>query len=160
MNQHLNALHAPYPSDSPGKLVRAPDGKIMFDTPKAEDQPVIGGRKDDHGKARLDLIPPEIMFALGSVLAFGAAKYAERNWEKGMSWGRVFGALMRHLWAWWGGRTSSTENFLFGELDAETGMSHLWHALACLAFLVAYESRKVGRDDRFSPHGSNDQTEG
>ena len=106
------------------------------------------GRKDDGGKARMELIPPEIMFALASILTFGAIKYADRNWEKGMSWGRVFGACMRHMWAWWGGKGPTTKNFLFGELDTETGLSHLWHAATCIAFLVAYEERNIGADDR------------
>lgn len=96
------------------------------------------GRKDDDGKNRLDLIPPELIFAVGEVLTFGARKYSARNWEKGMSWGRVFGALMRHLWAWWRG----------DKADPETGLSHLWHAGCCLAFLIAFEARKLGDDDR------------
>lgn len=107
------------------------------------------GRKDDGGKVRLDLIPPELLFAVGSILTFGAIKYADRNWEAGMSWGRVFGALMRHMWAWWGGAAPTTKNFLFGELDDESGKSHLWHAACCIAFLVAYEERGVGNDDRW-----------
>ena len=101
--------------------------------PKAED-----GKKDDGGKARMDLIPPEALFALAAVLGFGASKYAPRNWEKGMSWGRVFAALMRHMWAWWRGEKK----------DPETGFSHLWHALACISFLVAFEERSTGTDDR------------
>jgi hypothetical protein len=106
------------------------------------------GRKDDGGKARMELIPPEVVFALSTILTFGAVKYSERNWEKGMSWGRVFGACMRHLWAWWGGKGPTTKSFLFGELDDETGFSHLWHAACCVAFLVAYEERQIGIDDR------------
>lgn len=100
--------------------------------------PPSEGRKDDSAKPRLDLIPPEAVFALGEILAYGAEKYSARNWEKGMSWGRVFGAAMRHLWAWWRGERN----------DAETGKSHLWHALCCVAFLVAYEERNIGTDDR------------
>ncbi len=96
------------------------------------------GVKYDDGKLPLDLIPPEAIFALGAVLQFGAKKYGMRNWEKGMSWSRVFAALMRHLWAFWRGDTS----------DEETGYSHLYHALACIAFLLTYEERKIGIDDR------------
>lgn len=108
------------------------------------------GRKDDTGKVRMDLIPPEVPFALATVLSFGAAKYTSRNWEAGMSWGRVFGALMRHMWAWWGGAGPTNKNFAFGDVDAETGFSHLWHALCCLAFLVSYEARGMTQhDDRF-----------
>lgn len=96
------------------------------------------GRKDDGGKARHDLIPPELPDAVAKVLAFGANKYGERNWEKGMAWGRPFAALMRHMWAWWRGE----------KYDAETGMSHLWHAGCCIAFLIAFEARGTGIDDR------------
>jgi len=106
------------------------------------------GRKDDEDKVRLELIPPEFIFAVGSVLTFGAIKYEDRNWEKGMSWGRVFGASLRHLMAWWGGKRPTTKNFVFGDLDTETGMSHLWHAACCICFLVTYEERAIGKDDR------------
>lgn len=108
------------------------------------------GVKFDQGKDRMDLIPPEVMFSLARILSFGASKYGDRNWEKGMSWGRCFGALMRHMWAWWGGKGPTNESFLLGSLDGETGFSHLWHALACLAFLVVYEARGMNQhDDRF-----------
>lgn len=100
----------------------------------------MSGRKDDSHKIRLDLVPAELIAAVGEILTFGAEKYDARNWEKGMSWGRVFGALMRHLWAWW--------NPLVPDTDEETGKSHLWHAACCIAFLIAYEARGVGVDDR------------
>lgn len=96
------------------------------------------GRKDDHGKLPYHLLPPELMEATAAVLDFGAGKYGERNWERGMAWSRPFSALMRHMWAWWRGY----------DKDPETGMSHLWHAACCIAFLIAYESRGAGTDDR------------
>jgi len=96
------------------------------------------GIKHDQDKIRLELIPPELLFAVGTILTFGAKKYADRNWEKGMKWGRVFGGLMRHLWMWWWGEKG----------DPETGKSHLWHAACCIAFLITYEQRKIGEDDR------------
>lgn len=96
------------------------------------------GVKHDTGKLPMELIPPELLEGVSAVLAFGAEKYAARNWELGMDWGRVFGALMRHMWAWWKGQ----------DKDPETGYSHLWHAAACVAFLIAYEDRKIGTDDR------------
>lgn len=96
------------------------------------------GRKDDHGKAPYHLLAPELLDATARVLAFGADKYAPRNWEKGMNWSRPFSALMRHMWAWWRGEAK----------DPETGMSHLWHAACCIMFLIAYEERGNGTDDR------------
>ena len=97
--------------------------------------------KQDGGKPRMDLLAPEFLTGTAEVLRFGADKYAERNWEKGMSWGRCFGALMRHMWAWWAGERN----------DPETGLSHLYHASCCLMFLAAYEARQIGTDDRKLP---------
>lgn len=96
------------------------------------------GIKHDTGKLRYDLISPTSLEGLAEVLTFGANKYSARNWEKGMSYGRVFGAAMRHLWAWWAKKGS----------DPETGFSHLKHALCCIHFLVHYESHGTGTDDR------------
>lgn len=111
---------------------------------------LVQGHKADDGKDRLELIPPEVLFAYARVLTFGAVKYSARNWEKGMKWGRLFGALMRHMWAWWGGQGPTSTNFLLGELDEETKFSHLWHAQFCLGSLIAYEERQMyGYDDRF-----------
>lgn len=89
-------------------------------------------------KMPMDLIAPEIMVALSQVLRYGAKKYAPRNWEKGMDWSRVFGAAQRHLWAWWARE----------DKDAETALSHLAHAACCVMFLIAYEERECGSDDR------------
>jgi hypothetical protein len=107
------------------------------------------GRKDDGGKAPFHLIPPEALFALASVLAFGATKYGENNWRRGMKWSRPFSAAMRHLWCWWAGKAPTPRSFLFDTIDGETSFSHLWHALACVVFLVSYEERRTGEDDRF-----------
>lgn len=98
----------------------------------------LEGRKADEGKLRMDLIPPELLEGVASILTFGAGKYGERNWEQGMAWGRVYGALLRHLTAWHKGESA----------DPETGKSHLWHVGCCIAFLIAYEARGIGTDDR------------
>lgn len=97
-----------------------------------------GGVKMDEGKARYDLLPPEGLEAVAKVLEFGAKKYSARNWEKGMLWSRPFAGAMRHLWAWWRGE----------DRDKDTGYSHLWHATTNIFFLIAYEARGKGEDDR------------
>lgn len=95
-------------------------------------------RKDDSAKPRYDLLPPEALEALAHVLTHGAARYGDRNFEIGMRWGRVFAAMMRHAWAFWRGQ----------DFDPDSGMPHTWHVLACAAFLVTFEARKIGADDR------------
>lgn len=104
-----------------------------------EGQTTLGGVKHDGGKERIDLVPYELIFGCARGLAFGAEKYGDYNWASGLKWSRCFAALMRHLWAWWRGR----------ENDDESGLSHLDHAACCLAFLMAYQERKAGEDDRY-----------
>lgn len=99
------------------------------------------GMKKDEGKPRWELIAYDAVEGVAKVLTFGANKYSARNWEKGIAYGRVFGAVMRHLWKWWQGE----------DKDAETGLSHLDHAATEIMFLSAYEKRgKNGtiQDDR------------
>ncbi|HVJ31682.1 MAG TPA: dATP/dGTP diphosphohydrolase domain-containing protein [Terriglobia bacterium] len=96
------------------------------------------GRKDDGGKDPWHLAPFDAFRAIIKVLAFGAQKYAPRNWENGMAWSRCFAALMRHLTSWWEGEPC----------DPETGFSHLWHAGCCICFLISFELRAIGTDDR------------
>jgi hypothetical protein len=105
------------------------------------------GVKHDQGKLPMHLLPPELFRGVAAVLAFGAEKYNERNWELGMAWHRPYAALHRHMLAWWEGE----------EADPETGMSHLWHAACCITFLMTYEMRGIGTDDR--PKGGHDASD-
>ena len=96
------------------------------------------GVKHDDGKARYDLLPPDALDAITQVFTYGAAKYADRNWEGGMAWGRLFAAMMRHCWAFWRGE----------DVDPESGLPHLAHAGACVLMLLAYMQRGIGHDNR------------
>lgn len=100
---------------------------------------LTSGAKNDHGKVRMELLAGDALRGTAQVLSFGASKYLPRNWERGIAFSRVFGALMRHSWDWWQGE----------DLDPESGLSHIHHASCCLMFLQAYVERKQGHlDDR------------
>jgi hypothetical protein len=103
-----------------------------------EEIPVPKFVKADEAKTRYDLLPPELLEETAKVLTFGAQKYSAHNWAQGASWSRYFSAMMRHMWAWWRGEDN----------DPETGFSHLAHAACCLSFLIAYQRRGLGEDDR------------
>ena len=60
------------------------------------------------------------------------------NWCKGMDYSRAYAAAQRHLLAWQSGV----------DIDDESGLSHLSHALANISFLKAYFERGTGNDDR------------
>ena len=98
----------------------------------------LGGQKSDGGKEPLDLVPIDAMLLLARVLEFGAKKYAPWNWAQGFKWSRLYAAAQRHLMAFWNGE----------ENDPETGLSHLGHALCCVAFMAVHQLRKLGEDDR------------
>lgn len=99
------------------------------------------GRKDDANKPPLHLIPPEYLYAVAEILDYGQRKYSARNWENGMAWSRCYRAALGHLLDWFARKGP----------DPETGKSHLWHAAASVMFLVCYEIRGSGNDDRPLP---------
>ncbi len=97
-----------------------------------------GGMKFDDDKERFDLIPPGPLFALTQTYTYGARKYADRNWERGLKWGRVFAAIMRHLWKFWRGEAC----------DEESGLPHLAHAAWGCMTLLEYTKTHPELDDR------------
>lgn len=107
------------------------DGEVIVVDPKT------GGKKGSKLQ-RTDLLPTDSLLKIAEHYGRGALKYEARNWEKGYAWSLSYAALLRHLFAWWGGE----------DIDPETGSSHMvavgWHALA----LIAFENREVGTDDR------------
>lgn len=97
------------------------------------------GVKYDDNKPRHDLLPGDALDAIAQVLTYGANKYAARNWENGMAWGRMFAAMMRHAWAFWRGE----------EIDPESKLPHMAHAACCAMMLLTYFLRSTGDDDRY-----------
>lgn len=94
--------------------------------------------KFDQDKNRLDLLPFDALEDVAKVFTYGAKKYGERNWEHGFSYGRNIGAALRHFFAFADGE----------DLDPETGLSHLSHAICNLLFLRAFQLRNIGVDNR------------
>ena len=88
------------------------------------------GRKFDHGKPRYGLIPPLALAEMVKVLTFGAQKYEPNNWKYiDSAKERYFDAMERHVWAWKSGE----------QLDPESGIHHLAHAMCCLFFLYEHD---------------------
>ena len=98
------------------------------------------GSKKDTGKLRYDLIPAYPLERLAVVYTIGAAKYDDWNWLKGFNYSQIYAAIMRHVQAWWMGRS----------VDLEDGQ----HPLASVAWgvfaLMELERLGAGTDDR--PH--------
>jgi hypothetical protein len=96
------------------------------------------GYKADKDKLRYDLIPPYALERLVEVYTLGAKKYSDDNYLQGMSYRRVFGALLRHAFAWLAGRSK----------DPEDGQHPLASVAWCAFALMEYEHRGIGVDDR------------
>lgn len=94
--------------------------------------------KYDTKKPRWELMPSEALEELAKLYTLGAAKYGDNNWLKGMTWGRIFSALMRHAWKWWRGET----------YDQEDGQHHMIAVAWCALALFHYDLKKLGTDDR------------
>jgi hypothetical protein len=99
---------------------------------------MIEGKKNDTDKLRFDLLPPEALEQLAAVYTYGCKEYGDRNWEQGIKWGRIFAAIMRHLWAFWRRE----------DLDKESGLPHLAHAAWGCLTLLTYRTKHLKLDDR------------
>lgn len=97
-----------------------------------------GAVRADKGKLRYELLPPGPIEDLVKVLSWGAEKYDDDNWKKGMSWKRCYASTMRHLQAWFQGE----------DKDPESGLDHLAHVLCNVVFLQYYADRHPDLDDR------------
>lgn len=95
--------------------------------------------KFDDGKPPLGLLPREFLEETAGVLAFGANKYSANRWRQGMEWQRLLDAALRHVNAFNDGE----------DLDPESGLSHLAHASCCMAFLITYQAKGHGDDNRY-----------
>lgn len=98
------------------------------------------GLKYDGQKLRVDLIDPWALEAIAKGLTYGAEKYGENNWLEGIQFSRVYGALLRHLIAW----------YLGEEMDEESGNHHFDHA-GCMWMMLnryAKDKRYEHLDDR------------
>ena len=112
------------------------------------------GRKYDSEKPKLHLLPPKAITEVGKVLTFGAAKYDPENWKKVPDLqNRYTSAALRHIFAHMDGE----------ELDPETNLSHLAHAMCCLLFKLEIELEERAKKERpretdVSEHKARDQS--
>ena len=85
------------------------------------------GIKHDADKPRYDLMPFGALDEVAKVLSFGAVKYPPDNWKKVPELERRYlAAAMRHISAHCQGN----------ELDDESGLAHLAHAITGLMFVI------------------------
>lgn len=119
--------------------------------PAEETEPAVNGGFADLGKKdarsypqklRYELIPPEAEKGFAAALTYGAIHYSARNWEKGLLWSDIVGAIRRHLAA-----------ILEGELiDKKSGLPHSWLLHCETGFLLTMMERRPDLDN-ITPDG-------
>lgn len=126
-------------------LERSEDDKNALKEFKAQQSEAKkgAGQRTDSGKIVLDQCPVGITAAVASVFMVNSKKYGGKydnnNWRLGMDWSKVLNPLKRHIARWESGE----------ELDAESGMPHLYHAAANIAILIEYAKTYKEGDDRY-----------
>lgn len=105
------------------------------------------GVKHDGGKPLLALIPAHAIEEEGKVWTFGANKYGNHNWRKGLTYVRILSALLRHAFALVRGE----------DLDPESGLHHGAHIRCNAGMLVDfYYEGRTELDDRYKKGLSNE----
>ncbi len=96
------------------------------------------GIKHDKHKPQLHYFPVEVLFSVARVFEYGARKYDDWNWSRGLRFSRLFNAAQRHLWAWFAGH----------EMDNESGLHAIDHAICDLMMLRWMIIHREDLDDR------------
>jgi hypothetical protein len=105
---------------------------------QVNDNEQTGGVKHDLGKETFDLLPIKPLMALGRLFARGKEKYGTRNWERGMKFGRLYAAMIRHAFKWWAGE----------KYDPVDGQHHLTAVMWNAMVLMELEETHPEMDDR------------
>lgn len=97
-----------------------------------------GGKRFNEGKPRVELLVPEAMIEEAKVWAFGAKKYGDHNWTRGMAWSKVIACILRHTFAIMRGE----------DTDPESGCLHAAHIKCNASMLIWYAENYKQGDDR------------
>ena len=101
--------------------------------------------KYDENKVDWSLIPVEAMEEVLKVFQYGERKYARWNFRNGFNSNRLIASCLRHVTSWQKGI----------DLDEETGLSHLSHAVCCLLMLRTNQIDNVMEDGRYKKKIAN-----
>ena len=107
------------------------------------------GIKYDSAKPKMNLLPPKAIVEISKVLTFGAEKYDAENWRKlDDLQNRYTAGALRHIFAHMDGE----------ELDPETNLSHLAHAMCCLLFKLEIELEERFKEEESREVDSTEHT--
>ena len=100
-----------------------------------------GAQREALGVPYMKQLPLEALAAGATALEYGARKYADRNWEKGLPWQQMIDSLKRHIDDFERGRD-------YDDGPDGSGLPHICMIMAGAMMLSASVIRKIGEDDR------------
>ena len=110
--------------------------------PESDDDQTI---KADAGKAKLTLVPTQIIFDIARVREYGLKKYGTSESWKSVDIQRYRDATYRHFLAYLNDPSG---------VDEESGLPHLWHMACNIAFLCEMEHKSLNTNDISRKEGS------
>jgi len=98
--------------------------------------------KRAENKPQIQLLPVDALMEVARVISHGAGKHGANSWrDEPTPWTERFGSMLRHTYAALNGQ----------DVDPDTGADgcyHLAEAIAQGLFLLEYELKDLGEDDR------------
>ena len=110
----------------------------------------MAGDRFNTGKLKWSLVSWKALAPMVRVLMFGAEKYDDHNWKRGLKYTEVTESLQRHL-----------NSFIEGEDDdPESKLSHVGHILCNAMFLSYMSIFRKDMDDRYIDKNFKDAKKG
>jgi hypothetical protein len=103
------------------------------------------GLRFNTGKPRWSLVHFESMLPLVRVLEFGASKYDDDNWKKGLDSIQILESMIRHCMDLIDAHRSGNEE---QKLDKESHINHIGHIMCNAMFYSYFELYKKQHDSK------------
>lgn len=101
------------------------------------------GLRFNEGKPRWSLVDFKDLEGMVNVLEFGANKYSDHNWRKGLMTTGIVDSLMRHIASYLEGQ----------DIDEESGLRHIDHMMCNVMFLSRMDRLMPEFDTRYKEGG-------
>lgn len=100
-----------------------------------------GAMREAIGVPYFRQLPLEALAAGAAALEYGAKKYDNRNWEKGLPYQQMIDSLKRHIEDFERGRD-------YDDAEGGSGLPHVALIMSSAMMLTASVIRGIGQDDR------------
>lgn len=100
-----------------------------------------GAMREAIGVPYFRQLPLEALAAGAAALEYGAQKYDNRNWEKGLPWQQMIDSLKRHV-------DDFERGHDYDDAENGSGLPHICLIMSSAMMLAASVVRGIGQDDR------------